>query len=100
MEPLATTLDDAVFHYTQLARIGLVALYRQTHKASGVDRFEVIRIQRRQAHTWPSGQTTPAHEGYPGSQSWGRHGWTYGSLAVAQGAFTQQVEEHQHAPSS
>jgi hypothetical protein len=65
-------------------RRGDVAMYTQTHKASGTIRYEVIKIKVQAEHTWPNGVTTPEKEAYPGSGSWGRDGWTFFALAPAQ----------------
>jgi hypothetical protein len=69
MVPLPTQFDDSVFTYTQVERLGDIAIYRQTHKASQVERYEVVKIRVRPAHTWPNGTTTPEHEAYPGAGS-------------------------------
>lgn len=84
MIAIATQFDDRTFRYTQVARQGDVAIYRQTHKASGIDRFEIIRIRIAEEHTWPDGRTTPEREVYPGSNSWGTLGFTTFTLAEAQ----------------
>jgi hypothetical protein len=60
--------------------------------AGQVDRYEVVKIRVRPAHTWPNGTTTPAHEAYPGAQSWGTLGWTCFTLADAQ-TLAQQLRE-------
>jgi hypothetical protein len=66
MVPLPMQFDDSVFTYTQVERLGDIAIYQQTHKASQVERYEVVKIRVRPAHTWPNGTTTPEHEAYPG----------------------------------
>lgn len=87
MQGLATTFEDRTFCYEQVERQGMVALYRQTHKASAITRYEVITIQVRPAHTWPNGAHTPEHEAYPGSEAWGRYGHTFYAHASAQNHF-------------
>ena len=77
MIPMATQFEDRTFRYTQVARQGDVAIYRQTHKASDIDRFEVVRIRIAEEHTWPDGRTTPEREVYPHANSWGALGWTF-----------------------
>jgi hypothetical protein len=84
MQTLANTFADRTFGYEQIAREGMVALYRQTHTASGVVRYETVRLHIQAAHTWPNGQTTPEKEAYPSSTAWGRRGWTFFTLAEAQ----------------
>lgn len=84
MEHVATRFSDRAFEYDQLSRQGMLALYCQTHKASGVCYFEVVRLRVRPSHTWPNGMTTPEHEAYPSPESWGRDGWTFSRLDTAQ----------------
>lgn len=93
MQPLAITLEDSRFRYDQVCREGRYALYRQTHKASGVVRFEVIRIRVDQEHTWPDGRTTPVQEAYPSAQQWGRQGWTFFSLDAAEAHLASLTHE-------
>ena len=76
MDLIATAWQDRTFTYTQIERQGMSAIYAQTHKEGGQTRYEVIRIRIRPEHTWPNGNTTPEHEGYPGGTAWGRDGWT------------------------
>ena len=83
MQPLATEFEDRTFRYAQVERQGNVALFSQTHKLSGVVRYEVVRIRVAPAHTWPNGTTSPEREAYPGSSSWGQLGWSFHSLAAA-----------------
>ena len=84
MQVLELELEDGRFQYVQVERRENVALYTQTHKASGTIRYEVIKIKIQAEHTWPNGVTTPEKEAYPGSGSWGRDGWTFFALAPAQ----------------
>lgn len=87
METLALAHSDRIFTYEQIARHGDYAIFQQTHKESGIARFEVIRIRVRSAHTWPNGRTTPAHEAYPSAESWGRDAWTFHSRDEAEKAY-------------
>ena len=101
---LPTYFADRTFVYEQVCRQGRLALYCQTHKVAAVQRYEVVRIRIRAAHTWPNGSQTPEHEAYPSPESWGRDGWTFytqeaatkhmTALAIAQ-AFSalREVEE-------
>ena len=84
MEALALHRTDHSFAYDQIDRQGDWALYTQTHLASGIVRYEVVRIRIRPAHTWPNGATTPAHEAYPSAEAWGRDGFTYYNRATAE----------------
>jgi hypothetical protein len=84
MHILEHELEDGRFQYAQVERRGDVALYTQTHKASGTVRYEVIKIRIQPEHTWPTGVTTPEQEAYPGSGSWGLYGWTFFEITAAQ----------------
>ena len=84
MQPIETEFEDRLFRYRQVARQGDVAIYTQEHKASRVQRFEVVHIRTQREHTWPDGTVTPEKEAYPASASWGRRGWTFSTLAGAQ----------------
>ena len=84
MQVLEHELEDGRFQYVQVERRDNVALYTQTHKASGTIRYEVIKIKIQAEHTWPNGVTTPEKEAYPGSGSWGRDGWTFFEITAAQ----------------
>jgi hypothetical protein len=92
MQVLELELEDGRFKYLQVERQGDVALYTQTHKASGNIRYEVIKIKVQREHTWPNGVTTPEKEAYPGSGSWGRDGWTFFTLETAQAKMTQLLQ--------
>lgn len=88
MTPIAQEFEDAMFKYTQRARRGMHAIYTQTHKTSGITRWEVIRVRELPAHTWPNGITSPAHEAYPPATAWGRAGWTLFTLEAATALLT------------
>jgi hypothetical protein len=92
MHILELELEDGRFQYVQVERRGDVALYTQTHKASGHVRYEVIKIRIQAEHTWPNGVTTPEKEAYPGSGSWGRDGWTFFGLETAQAKMAQLLQ--------
>ena len=84
METLATHFGQGEFTYDQIEREAEFAIYSQTHTASGIIRYEGIRIRIRRSHTWPNGSTTDEHEAYPSPESWGRDGFTFYTLAAAQ----------------
>jgi hypothetical protein len=77
MIPLATEFDADRFHFTQIDRQSDVACYRKRKIDGKAESFEVVIIQKRKAHTWPNGKTSPAHEAMPSSEQWGSAGWTY-----------------------
>ena len=91
MEPLVTEFEDRSFTYTQVERVGDIAIFQQTHKLGQVHRYEVVKIHIQAAHTWPNGVTTPEKEAYPSASKWGAEGWTCHNLAQAQ-ALLQQLQ--------
>jgi hypothetical protein len=95
MEPLALEFDLGNYRHTQVERHGTIAIYEQRHKEADVTRFEVVRIRIQREHTWPTGQTTPEKEAYPGATSWGRLGFTCFSLAEAQALAATLVGDEQ-----
>lgn len=82
MKKLETAFTFDGYCFKQLDRVGDVAIY---HKTKGLlsESFEVVIIQKRDAHTWPNGVTTPAHEAMPSSEQWGVKAWTYTSREMA-----------------
>ena len=91
MQQAPMQFEDKTFVYTQLARQGSLALYRQDMKTSGVTRYEVVRIKVLPAHLWPNGDLTPEHEKYPSAKAWGRDGWTFYTLPDAEAALRALV---------
>src|SRR5262249_39571330 len=55
-EPLATVFTLGPFSYRQIAREGDIAIYEQRWNDSPNVCFELIRIQRREAETFPDGR--------------------------------------------
>jgi len=66
------------FTFTQLQRVGDVAIYGQT-KGKQSPAFEVVIIRRREASI-AFGHEFPATEYYPKSEDWGTYGFTYLTL--------------------
>jgi hypothetical protein len=76
MTPLATTFRSKGFDYVQIAREGKHAIYRKSRIGHNFEVYEVVVIIEEPEHTWPKGDTTPAHERMPGDEIWGKKGWT------------------------
>jgi hypothetical protein len=97
VESLSTEFDFKGFHYCQIARKGMVAIYRQTGKGledSSVA-YEVIKIQSH-PETEMFRRLVPAHQSMPGSETWGKRGWTFTSKEKA----FKKFEELTLAPTS
>ena len=98
MLPLPTEHEDSRFRYAQVERAGDLAIFTQTHKASGRVRYEVVLIRVQKEHTWPTGVVTPEKEAYPGSTSWGRLGHTCLTLPEAQALAATWREQRAAGP--
>lgn len=100
--PLPTHFTQGDYRYTQMFRRGIWAIYLQAHRKSKgkINRYEVIKVQIYPEHTWPAGNTTPAHEAYPGSQSWGTYGYTCFSLPEAEALFESVSRRNEDAEAS
>lgn len=93
MRILREVIEDGIFHYDQLERQGMIAIYCQTHKASDTRRYEVVKIRTASAHTWPNGQVTPESEVYPSAKTWGKDGWTFHILQEAKKHYAELGKE-------
>ncbi len=80
------------YHYRLIERTAVGAIYSQSTvenlppngKACA---YEVVRVRvrkERQTSAKMGGFSFPGGEYLPGSNEWGRHGWTFDSLAKAQ----------------
>ena len=75
-EPLETAFTLGSFGYRQIAREKDWAIYEQRWPGSENVCYEVIRIRREEATTFPSGRSYPAREVYPSSEASGTDGFT------------------------
>ena len=83
MQTIEEHFEDSIFRYDQIERQGMIAIYSQTHKASGTQRYEVVRVRVRPPYIFPSGKSLPEHEAYPSAHAWGQDGWTFHALLEA-----------------
>jgi hypothetical protein len=90
LEPLATEFNHDGFHYCQIARQGMVAIYsqRDNRVKNPSTAYEVVKIQQRPDREI-AGKLIPAHEAMPGSEQWGQKGWTYASEDRARAKFKE-----------
>lgn len=75
MKPLPFTFKSRGFNFTQLKRVGLVALYEKTMPEIRSPSYEVVIVQRH-AERMIAGAVVPAAEAMPGAEQWGQKGWT------------------------
>ena len=65
MKTLPTTFGSDGFNFQQLRREGDIAIFVKQKPPFKFKSYEVVIIQKRNAYTWPNGETTPAHEAMP-----------------------------------
>jgi hypothetical protein len=87
--PLPETFREGDFEFRQVAREGDVALYEKRKPSISNLLYEVVIVQEMEAHTWPDGRVSPAHEHLPGSWQWGSAGWFYSDLDDAWAKFRE-----------
>ena len=75
-ERLAKAFTLSGFGYRQIGREGNWAIYEQRWPGSENLCYEIIRIRREEATTFPSGRSYPAREVYPSLEAWGVDGFT------------------------
>ena len=75
------------FVYTQLRRDGEVAIFEQKRDGK-VTAYEVAVIRFKAAATI-MGNSVPAREAYPSSETWGKLGWTCRNLEAAEDRFAR-----------
>jgi len=95
-KPLPVEFQSRGFNYHQIAREGDMAIYEQRWNDSPNVCYEVVRLRRREAETFPDGRQYPAREVYPSSEQWGQHGWTVLTRDAAFDKLTQQISPGQH----
>jgi hypothetical protein len=98
MIPLADKFRLGGFDYRLVRRIGDVALFEKSKPHHSRPCYDLVIVQRRKAHTWPNGKTTPAREAMPRWEQWGDAGWSYSDLARAEERFNALVASHKDSP--
>lgn len=94
MKPLPVEFDRKGWHFKQLKREGMIAIYLRTKPGitSQIESYEVIKIRRHNGYV-VAGNRIEAAETYPSSCHWGEHGWTYRSFEEALVRFNSLVLE-------
>jgi hypothetical protein len=97
LEALPISFDFKGFHYRQIARKGLVAIYSQSWKGlkNPSVAYEVVKIQEH-PQTEMFGRLVPAHESMPGSEKWGSQGWTFTTEGKARAKFRELTAMTSH----
>lgn len=82
-KPLKTEFRKDQFNFTQVSKDGDVAIYEKTKPSFTKSIYEVILIIRHNGYVIGGSNVEPS-ECYPSSESFGRNGWTYPTLEMAQ----------------
>ncbi len=86
--------DQRGYIFTQLKRVGDVALFEKRNPAHPVGAFpsyEVVIVQHRPKTTWPGGRVTEACETMPSPEKWGMCAWSPATLEDANQKFADLV---------
>ena len=86
MKILPKTINSKGFTYTQIAREGKKAIYRQDKEGYISSSFETIKIGSHNGYEL-NGTKIAASETYPSSSLWGIQAWTYSTLEDAKKKF-------------
>ena len=86
MKTLPKTINSKGFTYTQIAREGQKAIYRQDKEGYTAPSFETIKIGSHNGYEL-NGTKIAASETYPSSSLWGIQAWTYSTLEDAKKKF-------------
>ena len=93
MQIVEEHFEDGTFRYDQIERQGMKALYSQTHKTSGIQRYETVILRVKKAGIAPGGYDIPEREAYPTSREWGLYGWTFYTLSEARRDYERLVSQ-------
>lgn len=85
--------------FTQIKRVGDIALFQAQRNRSGARWWEVAIIQRHNGYNI-GGKELPPSETYPGDEAMGRQGWACVSLDRAEEKFEEIRKTHQNKATS
>ena len=92
MKKLEKEFTKKGFKFTQVARKGNAAIYKQVNAKlkDSKPNYEVIQIKSHNGYEI-GGSKIAAAEVYPGSTQWGLLGWTYQDLPTAEKRFKKLI---------
>jgi len=79
---IPTEFNKKGFHYKQVRRDGMKAIFEQTREGTDLKNYEVVKLGRHNGYVMGGVKIEPA-ETYPGSSLWGIMGWTCQSIDKA-----------------
>jgi hypothetical protein len=83
MKPLPTQFTKQGFEFTQIKRVGMLAIYVKQSLHNKGSTYEVIRVQSHNGRTIAGKYFEPA-EYFPSSEQWGTHGFTCRTMESAE----------------
>jgi hypothetical protein len=97
MKILPTTFRTDDFDFEQLAREGMVALFRKSKPQFSNVSYEVVVLHESQDHIGPRGNLILAAECMPQNEKWGEQGWSYRDKADAEAKFRGLISSRHEA---
>ena len=80
---IPTEFNKKGFHYKQVRRDGMKAIFEQTRNGTELKNYGVVKLGRHNGYVMGGVSIEPA-ETYPGSSLWGITAWTCQSLQAAE----------------
>ena len=84
-----------IFDFEQLAREGMVALFRKSKPEFSNISYEVVVLHESKDHIGPHGNLILAAECMPQNEKWGEQGWSYRDEEDAWRKFRSVIESKQ-----
>lgn len=96
MKKLEKEFDKNNFHHRQIHRDGQFAIYERYWIPSEGEHkhWEVIKILKQNARTFPNGTHYPEQEAYPSDNTWGTYGFTCTSKEAAYKRLESMMNEN------
>jgi hypothetical protein len=98
MKTLPETFRRDDFDFEQLAREGMVVLFRKSKPEFANISYEVVVLHESADHLGPRGNLILAAECMPQNEKWGQEGWSYRDEDDAWAKFRGLVESRKGAP--
>jgi hypothetical protein len=79
--------------FTEIKRNGQIAIFERTNPGRKWSEYEVVILRDTKEYTLNGVTIAAKEDAYPGSQSWGKSGWSFVDLNLAEEKFSQVVSE-------
>ena len=97
MKTLPTSFRSDDFQFEQLAREGMVVLFRKSKPEFPKHCYEVVVLHESKDHLGPRGNLILAAECMPQNEKWGEQGWSYRDKEDAEAKFRGLIESKHEA---